>query len=98
MSVLDFRTATRIADAVAWLREDPDAKLLAGGQTLLAAMRLRLAAPTLLIDLQALPELKGLREDAGQLTVFSEQVLARELLGWNAVDARHWMGSQRTEA
>ncbi|MFC7409009.1 FAD binding domain-containing protein [Hydrogenophaga atypica] len=69
MSVLDFRTATRMADAVAWLREDPDAKLLAGGQTLLAAMRLRLAAPTLLIDLQALPELKGLREDAGQLWV-----------------------------
>lgn len=69
MSGLDFRTATRVADAVAWLREDPDAKLLAGGQTLLAAMRLRLAAPTLLIDLQALPELKGLREDAGQLWV-----------------------------
>lgn len=69
MSALDFRRASRVADAVAWLREDPDAKLLAGGQTLLAAMRLRLAAPSLLIDLQALPELQGLREDGAQLWV-----------------------------
>lgn len=67
MSALDLRRAARVADAVGWLREDPDAKLLAGGQTLLAAMRLRLAAPSLLIDLQALPELQGLHEEGPHL-------------------------------
>lgn len=69
MSTLDLRRAGTVADAVAWLREDPDAKLLAGGQTLLAAMRLRLAAPSLLIDLQALPELQGLGEQGHHLWV-----------------------------
>lgn len=69
MSTLQFRRATRVQDAVAWLREDPDAKLLAGGQTLLGAMRLGLAAPSLLIDLQQLPEMTGIREEGTQLWI-----------------------------
>ena len=69
MSEPDYRRAARAEDAVAWLREDADAKLLAGGQTLLAAMRVRMAAPTLLIDLQDLPALRGIREEGGHLWV-----------------------------
>lgn len=69
MSEPDYRRATRTEDAVTWLREDPEAKLLAGGQTLLAAMRVRLAAPSLLIDLQDLPALRGIREEGGHLWV-----------------------------
>lgn len=44
-------------------------KLLAGGQTLLASMKLRLAAPEQLVDLGAIKELKGIRREAGQLVV-----------------------------
>ncbi len=44
-------------------------KLLAGGQTLLASMKLRLAAPEQLVDLGAIADLKGIRREAGTLTI-----------------------------
>ena len=44
-------------------------KLLAGGQTLLASMKLRLAAPEQLVDLGAVKELAGIRKDAGSVTI-----------------------------
>lgn len=69
MTPFEYRRAGAVADAVAWLREDPDAKLLAGGQSLLAAMKLGLAAPTVLIDLGRLPELRALREENGTLWI-----------------------------
>ena len=65
----DYRRPARVSEAVAWLREDPEAKLLAGGQSLLAAMKLRLSEPSLLIDLQDLPELSGVRAQGGGLWI-----------------------------
>ena len=44
-------------------------KLLAGGQTLLASMKLRLAAPEQIVDLGAIAELNGIRREAGQLVI-----------------------------
>jgi xanthine dehydrogenase iron-sulfur cluster and FAD-binding subunit A len=69
MNSFDYRRPRNVAEAIGWLRDDPEAKLLAGGQSLLAAMKLRFAAPTLLIDLQGLPELTALREDGGGLWI-----------------------------
>jgi carbon-monoxide dehydrogenase medium subunit len=43
--------------------------LLAGGQTLLASMKLRLAAPEQLVDLGAIAELAGIRREGGQLVI-----------------------------
>ena len=40
-----------------------DAKLLAGGHSLLPLMKLRLAAPTLLVDLRNVPGLSGIQRD-----------------------------------
>jgi carbon-monoxide dehydrogenase medium subunit len=65
----DLRRAANVDQAVAWLRESPDAKLLAGGQSLLAAMKLGLAAPALLIDLGRLPDLQALRLEGDGLWV-----------------------------
>ncbi len=45
------------------------AKPLAGGQTLLASMKLRLSAPEQLVDLGGVPELTGIRKDGGTLTI-----------------------------
>lgn len=45
------------------------AKPLAGGQTLLASMKLRLAAPEQIVDLGAVPELKGIRREGGALVI-----------------------------
>jgi len=42
-----------------------DAKLLAGGHSLLPLMKLRLAAPTLLVDIGGIEELRGVRRDNG---------------------------------
>ena len=45
------------------------AKLLAGGQSLLAAMKLGLAAPESLVDLGAIPELRGITVAGGTVTI-----------------------------
>ena len=51
----------RLADVLALLEQHGDeARLLAGGQTLLATLNMRLSEPALLIDMQAVAELKGL--------------------------------------
>ncbi len=46
-----------------------DAKVLAGGQSLLPVLRMRLAAPTTLVDLGRVAELRGVREDGSDLVI-----------------------------
>lgn len=55
------------ADAVKLARAG--GKLLAGGQTLLASMKLRLAAPEQLVDLQSIQELKGIRKEGNVIVI-----------------------------
>ncbi len=53
-----------LAEAIALLAQSRDeARVIAGGQTLLAMMNLRIAAPALLIDIARLPELAAVTED-----------------------------------
>lgn len=54
-----YHRAESVADAIAVLGSNPDAKLLAGGHSLIPAMKLRLAAPGMLVDITRLDELKG---------------------------------------
>jgi carbon-monoxide dehydrogenase medium subunit len=58
-----------IAEAEAALKSDNDAKLLAGGQTLIATMKQRLASPSLLVDIARLPELRFLRKDGTRIVI-----------------------------
>ena len=46
-----------------------DAKILAGGQSLIPVMRLRLAAPSTVVDLTRVAELRGVREDGDALVI-----------------------------
>ncbi|MER5940583.1 xanthine dehydrogenase family protein subunit M [Streptomyces sp. NPDC001928] len=46
-----------------------DAKVLAGGQSLLPLMRLRLSFPELVVDVNRIPELRGVREDGDTLVI-----------------------------
>jgi carbon-monoxide dehydrogenase medium subunit len=56
----EYHRAESVADAIAALGSGgEDAKLLAGGHSLLPLMKLRLAAPSLLVDIGGLPELQG---------------------------------------
>ncbi|MFC7671949.1 FAD binding domain-containing protein [Mycolicibacterium sp. GCM10028919] len=56
-----------VAEALHLLAEDPDAKLLAGGQSLLTLMNLRLARPSAIIDVGRLTELSRIFDDTDDL-------------------------------
>ena len=58
-----------VADAVARLRADSEAKLLAGGMTLIPSMKYRLAAPSALLDIGRLAQLQGIAEVDGRLAI-----------------------------
>jgi aerobic carbon-monoxide dehydrogenase medium subunit len=66
----DYLRPTTLSDAVAALREaDEEGKILAGGQSLMPLLRLRLAYPEVLIDVCDLPELHGVREDGDAIVI-----------------------------
>jgi carbon-monoxide dehydrogenase medium subunit len=69
MYEFEYHRAASVADAAARLGANPDAKLLAGGQTLIAAMKLRLASPSDLVDLRAVPELRGICPDGDTVVI-----------------------------
>jgi aerobic carbon-monoxide dehydrogenase medium subunit len=68
-AAFDYHRASSIADAIAALASDPEAKLLAGGHSLLPLMKLRLAQPTTLIDIGRLNELSYVRDGGDHLAI-----------------------------
>ncbi len=69
MYSFDYHKPATLADAAALLGKAEDGKLMAGGQTLIPTLKQRLARPTDLIDLAAVAELKGIKEDGGALVI-----------------------------
>jgi len=65
----DYEVAASVEDAVRLLGQDEDAKLLAGGHSLLPLMRLRFARPTLLVDIGRLSDLSYVREDGERIAI-----------------------------
>ncbi len=65
----DYHRPGSVADAIKLLQDNPEAKLLAGGHSLLPVMKLRLAQPTALIDISSLSELSGVSEDGDALVI-----------------------------
>jgi carbon-monoxide dehydrogenase medium subunit len=66
----EYTRPSTVDDAVRALADGgDDAKVLAGGQSLIPMLRLRLAAPTLLVDLGGLGELRGVRDDGDALVI-----------------------------
>ena len=69
-SNFDYVAPTTVDEAVAALAQaGEDAKVIAGGQSLMPVLRLRLAAPTTLVDLGRIDELRGVREDGDTLVI-----------------------------
>jgi carbon-monoxide dehydrogenase medium subunit len=65
-----YQAPTTLADAIKLLQSSGDgAKVLAGGQSLIPLMKLRLAEPPALIDLGRIPELRGVREEGGDVVI-----------------------------
>jgi carbon-monoxide dehydrogenase medium subunit len=80
----EYLAPATLDDAVGALAgEGGDAKVLAGGQSLIPMLALRLARPTLLVDINHIAGLDGLRESAGALEV-GALVRQRDLERWAA--------------
>jgi aerobic carbon-monoxide dehydrogenase medium subunit len=65
----EYFSPTSVDEAVSLLREHADAKVLAGGQSLLPVLRLRLAAPESIVDIGKIDELRGVRDDGDALVI-----------------------------
>src|SRR6266571_8405227 len=65
----DYVRAKTLDEAVSLLAQNEDAKILAGGHSLIPAMKLRLAMPQMLIDIARIKELSYVREEAGQICI-----------------------------
>jgi aerobic carbon-monoxide dehydrogenase medium subunit len=84
----DYVAPESVADALAALGSDSEEiKVIAGGQSLLPVLRLRLAAPTLLVDLGRIDELAGVRDD-GDAIVIGAMTTHAEVAS-NALIAEH---------
>ncbi len=58
-----------LAHAIELLESEPDAKILAGGQSLIATLNMRLDTPRLLIDINGLDELAAVSRADGKLEI-----------------------------
>ncbi|MGH3135528.1 MAG: FAD binding domain-containing protein [Gaiellaceae bacterium] len=65
----DYEVAESVDHAITLLGEREDAKLLAGGHSLLPAMKLRLARPAVLVDVGRLTDLSYVRDDDGHIAI-----------------------------
>src|ERR1700731_2596942 len=72
-----YAAPSSLQEAVGLL-EDPDAKILAGGHSLLPLMKLRLAQPKLLVDIRRIPGLSYVRTEDGHLAI-GAMTTSREL-------------------
>ena len=69
-AAFDYKAPTSVDEALQLLAEGgDDAKIIGGGQSLLPVMKLRLAAPELLIDLAKIDSLKGIRDDGDAIVI-----------------------------
>jgi carbon-monoxide dehydrogenase medium subunit len=68
MYAIEYRKPKTVAEATQALSQT-GGKALAGGQSLVAAMKLRLAQPGTVVDLAGIPELKGIRRDGAALVI-----------------------------
>lgn len=92
-----YLRAPSLAQAAAWLDQYPQARLLAGGQSLLPALRLGLGSASHLIDLQDLHELQQIEQRPDGLLVgalcthaqVARSALVRELQPWLSNMAAH---------
>lgn len=66
----DYKKASSVEQAIKLLQEhNGDAKLLAGGHSLIPTMKLRLNSPALLIDVSKIEDLRGIREADGNIVI-----------------------------
>jgi len=68
-SKFDYHRPSSVQEAVQILSDNPDAKVLAGGHSLIPVMKLRLAAPAALVDIGRIDALQGISRSNGSLSI-----------------------------
>ncbi|WP_214366982.1 FAD binding domain-containing protein [Pseudonocardia sp. H11422] len=68
-ATFEYHRPTTVTGAVEALTELPDARVLAGGQSLVPLMNLRLAAPEHLVDVNHVAELRGITDAGGRIRI-----------------------------
>ena len=85
----EYHRPANLSEAVALLGQlDSDARVIAGGHSLIPMMKLRLATPTHLVDLAGVAELKGVRLEGGEIVIGAmttqHEIIGSELLAQHA--------------
>ena len=78
-SGFEYHQPSSVEEALALLAQHEDAKVIAGGHSLLPMMKLRFAEPAHLVDVNAISELKGIRED-GEIIKIGAMTTENELI------------------
>jgi len=68
-AAFEYHVASSVEEALRLLQALPEAKLLAGGHSLLPMMKLRVLSPPHLIDIGRIAELRGIREEPGGVVI-----------------------------
>lgn len=69
-----LHTPTSVSEAISLLKSERDSKVLAGGQSLVPLMKLRLVSPANLVDMRMIPGLSYVRKERGRLLIGSMTV------------------------
>jgi carbon-monoxide dehydrogenase medium subunit len=68
-AAFSYERAGSVEEAIELLGRDEDAKLLAGGQSLIPALKLRVARPSVLVDIGGIDDLRYVREDGDTIAI-----------------------------
>ena len=68
-AAFDYHAPTSVEEALQLLGSSGDVKVLAGGQSLIPVLRLRLAAPEVIVDLGRIESLRGIREEGDAIVI-----------------------------
>ena len=84
LASVEYARPRSLDEALSLLAANPNARALAGGQTLVNVMKARIAAPELLVDLNDVPELRGIREtddglELGAMVTYTQLARAEEV-------------------
>ncbi len=95
-ATFSYERAGSVEEAIELLGRDGDAKVLAGGHSLIPAMKLRIARPSVLVDVGRLDDLRYVREDGDRIAIGA---LTRHsaLVGDPVLTARCPLVAQATE-
>ena len=91
-AAFSYERAGSVEEAIELLGRDEDAKLLAGGHSLIPAMKLRIARPTVLVDIGRLDELRYVREDGDRIAIGA---LTRHADARSRSGAGRWLRADR---